>query len=330
MKIMSKKHIRDLRAEASVVNERNVMLMTSSPFLVRLFEAYSTRTALYLLLEFAAGGELCTVYNRHGLYGSQSHAKFYAAGVTLAFEHLHHLLIIHRDLKPENVLLDAKGQPKLADMGLAKVTIGTAQTFCGTPTYVAPEVIRGTGYTHAADWWSLGVLIYELLCGTTPFEGMNPMKVFRRVLAGVEGASFPEHCQGEPGNLIRSLLRNEPCERLPMLPSGMADLEHHRWYRSFSWELFRSHRMKAPFQPKAADIDLGFNDGQKAAPSADEAYEDDGSRWDKDFATVNDELENGETLLGRMSTVISETACRGRNSLVDLAGSRRLSARREG
>jgi serine/threonine protein kinase len=326
MKIMSKKHIRDLGAESSITNERNVMLMTSSPFLVRLFEAYSTRAALYLLLEFASGGELHTVYKRNGLYGRQSHARFYGAGVTLAFEHLHNLHIIHRDLKPENVLLDAKGQPKLADMGLAKVTIGTAQTFCGTPTYVAPEVIRGTGYTHAADWWSLGVLIYELLCGTTPFEGMNPMKIFRKVLAGVEGASFPEHCQGEPGDLIRSLLRDEPHERLPMLPQGLVDLERHRWYRAFNWELFRGQRMKAPFLPKAADSDLGFNDGERVAPSADEEYEDDGSMWDKDFATVNDELgdsesENGETLLERMSTVISGTA---------VSFSRRLSARREG
>ncbi|CAK0788787.1 unnamed protein product, partial [Prorocentrum cordatum] len=289
MKILSKSHIRRLGAEQSIINEKNLMLMTSSPFLVRLFEAYSTPNALYLLLEFAAGGELHTVYNRRGFYGSEKHAKFYAAGVVLAFEHLHDLHIIHRDLKPENVLLDSEGRPKLADLGLAKVTSGTAQTFCGTPTYLAPEVIRGTGYTHSADWWSLGVLIYELLCGTTPFEAVSELKIWRKVVAGVEGTNFPEPCQGDPGDLIRALLCLEPSQRMPVLPAGLEDLQRHRWYRGFDWEPFRDRALRAPYRPKERDFDSGFNSAERAAPSADEPYRDDGSAWDRSFATVVDD-----------------------------------------
>ncbi|CAK0814565.1 unnamed protein product [Prorocentrum cordatum] len=162
-------------------------------------------------------------------------------------------------------------------------------TFCGTPTYLAPEVIRGTGYTHSADWWSLGVLIYELLCGTTPFEAISEMKIWRKVVAGVENTSFPEACQGDPGDLIRALLRSEPSQRMPVLPAGLAELQGHRWYRGFDWDLFRDRALRAPYKPKERDLDQGFSAAERAAPPADEPYSDDGSEWDRNFATVDDD-----------------------------------------
>merc|ERR1719160_2432361 len=198
------------------MNEKRILQMTCSPFIIKLYETYNGAQSLYFLLECALGGELYATYNRKGLHGSEKHAKFYIAGTTLAFEHLHERRIIYRDLKPENLLLTDKGHLKLTDMGLAKFVIGKSYTTCGTPDYFAPEVIASIGHTVSVDWWTLGILIFELMTGHPPFESSDPMGIYMKVMQGIEKVRFPHTCHGQIEELVKSLCKKEPSERLPM------------------------------------------------------------------------------------------------------------------
>merc|ERR1740133_538220 len=145
LKAVSKGYLAQLHMEHSVLNEKRILKMVETPFIVRLLATYNGKEHVYFLLEAALGGELFTTYERLRLYGREEHAKFYVACVTEALAHLHERSIIYRDLKPENLLLDARGYCKLTDFGLAKVSPGVTYTLVGTPDYMAPEVIRATG-----------------------------------------------------------------------------------------------------------------------------------------------------------------------------------------
>merc|ERR1711988_1747413 len=160
--------------------------MTNSTFITKLWETYNGAQSLYFLLEPCLGGELYATYNRKGLHGSEKHCRYYAAGTVYAFEHLHERRIIYRDLKPENLLLNETGHIKITDMGLAKFVIGKTYTTCGTPDYFAPEVIASIGHTHAVDWWTLGILMFELMTGHPPFESSDPMKTYQKVMQGID------------------------------------------------------------------------------------------------------------------------------------------------
>merc|ERR1719413_173354 len=211
--------------QESVMNEKNILIMTNSVFVIKLFETYNSSQTLYFLLEPALGGELYATYNRKGFHGSDKHAKFYVAGVVFAFEHCHQRHIIYRDLKPENLLLTDKGQIKLTDMGLAKFVIGKTFTTCGTPDYFAPEVIASTGHTNAVDWWTLGILLYELLSGHPPFESAYPMQIYSKVMKGINKIQFGPKCQGNAETLVKGLLKKEPSERLSMRPGGTKNIK---------------------------------------------------------------------------------------------------------
>merc|ERR1719421_506780 len=155
------------------MNEKYILSMCNSAFIIKLFQTYNGAQTLYFLMEPALGGELYATYHRKGFHGSEAHAKFYTASVICAFEHLHERRVIYRDLKPENILLDERGYAVLTDMGLAKFAIGRSYTTCGTPDYFAPEMVASTGHTRGVDWWTLGILIYELFTGSPPFESSN-------------------------------------------------------------------------------------------------------------------------------------------------------------
>eukprot|EP00435_Cladocopium_sp_Y103_P049322 s2239_g14.t2 len=175
LKALSKGFVVKSGMQSSVMSEKNVQLMCDSPFIVKLYETYNSPEHLYLLLELALGGELYATYNKRNMWGNEPCAKFYVAGTVLAFEHLHGRKIVFRDLKPENLLLTDKGRVKLTDMGLAKVIHGKTYTTCGTPDYFAPELIASKGHGTAVDWWTLGVLTFELMSGHPPFESATPM-----------------------------------------------------------------------------------------------------------------------------------------------------------
>jgi len=286
MKGLSKGYIVKTGMQESVMNEKNILLMTNSPFIIKLHETYNGQQTLYFLLEPALGGELFATYNRKGFHGSEKHAKFYIAGTVYAFEHCHERRIIYRDLKPENLLLTESGGIKLTDMGLAKFVIGRTYTTCGTPDYFAPEIIASTGHTNAVDWWTVGILLFELLSGHPPFESAYPMQIYSKVMKGISKIAFPPKCQGPAGELIKGLLKKEPSERLAMRPGGTKNIKDHPYYVGFDWDGMWHRRIEPPYKPmvKSAKDIANFSARKEDMPRQLE-YHDDGTGWDEDFAT---------------------------------------------
>ncbi|CAJ1367345.1 unnamed protein product, partial [Effrenium voratum] len=308
MKCVSKGFIVKMGMQDSIINEKNILLMTNSFFIIKLLdpvkmwsqECFNGSQTLYFLMEPALGGELYATYNRKGLHGmlgggepssadsdwtsirplsSEKHTKFYIAGTVCALAHLHERRIIYRDLKPENLLLSEGGQLKLTDMGLAKFVVGKTYTTCGTPDYFSPELIASSGHTIAVDWWTLGILLFELMAGHPPFESPTPMETYSKVMKGIGKVKMPPKCQGAIGDLIKGLLKKEPSERLPMRPGSTQNLKDHKRLGTCKKDLSnftaRKERAWARASWTCAEDDM---------PQQLE-YEDDGSEWDKDFAS---------------------------------------------
>merc|ERR1712232_948847 len=286
MKGLSKGYIVKTGMQESVMNEKNILMMTNSPFIIRLWETYNGQQTLYFLLEPALGGELYATYNRKGFHGSEKHAKYYSAGTVFGFEHLHQRRIIYRDLKPENLLMNDLGHLKITDMGLAKFVIGKTYTTWGTPDYFAPELIASTGHTNAIDWWTLGILIFELMSGHPPFESAYPMQIYSKVMKGIGKVPFPPKCQGPTADMVKALLKKEPSERLPMRPGGVQNMEDHKWFSGFDWDAMFNCTIDVPYKPvvKSKKDIANFSARKEDMPRQIE-YKDDGSGWDKDFAT---------------------------------------------
>jgi len=286
LKALSKGHIVSTSMQQSVMNEKNIMLMTNSEFIVKLYATYNTAQSLLFLLEVALGGELYATYNNKGFYGSEKHARYYLAGVVFAFEHLHDRFVIYRDLKPENVLLNSQGHPKLTDMGLAKFVVGKTYTTCGTPDYFAPEVISTSGHTSAVDWWTLGILLFELMTGHPPFESPSPMQIYAKVMKGIGKVSFPPRCNGPVADLVKALLQRDPADRLPMKASKVQNLRKHKWFATFSWNQMENQTLEPPYKPAVkSTADLANFNARKEDMPPQIHYQDDGSGWDKDFAS---------------------------------------------
>jgi len=284
LKGLSKGYVVQSEMQESVMNEKNIMLMCNSPFIIRLHATYNSSQSLYFLMEVAMGGELYATYNCKGLHGSEKHARFYCAGVVLAFEHLHERHVIYRDLKPENVLLDSQGQPKLTDMGLAKFVIGRTYTTCGTPDYFAPEVIASTGHRCAVDWWTLGILIFELLTGHPPFESPTPMQIYVKVMKGIGKVQFPSKVGSAAIDVIKSILKTDPSERLPMRSGGSKNLKNHKWFAQFDWDAMLVGRITPPYLPVVTSKEdvANFSANEEDKPTQ-LPYYDDGTNWDGEF-----------------------------------------------
>mmetsp|Transcript_51027 Transcript_51027/g.119355 ORF Transcript_51027/g.119355 Transcript_51027/m.119355 type:complete len:809 (-) Transcript_51027:92-2518(-) len=284
LKVLSKGYIVQHNMQTNITNEKQCLAICDSPFIIRLYGTFNTDQYLYFLMEAALGGELYLTYQRKGFYGKSRHARFYAAGVVCAFEHMHQRKIIYRDMKPENLLLDTGGHLKLTDMGLAKFCVGKTYTTCGTPEYFAPELIASKGYTHTVDWWTLGILLFELMSGHSPFEATSPVLCYRNIAAGIQKVTFRAPCIGAVEDLIKGLLAHEPSERLPMRPGGVENICQHSWYHGFDWHAFREHELEPPYKPKVTTPkDLANFDATAADAPEMVHYVDDGSGWDKEF-----------------------------------------------
>jgi cGMP-dependent protein kinase len=268
------------------MSEKNVQIMCDSPFIVKLYETYNGEQSLYLLLELALGGELYATYNKKGMWGNEACAKFYVAGTVFAFEHLHSKKIVFRDLKPENLLLNDEGHTKLTDMGLAKVVAGKTNTTCGTPDYFAPELVKSLGHNHAVDWWTLGILTFELLSGHPPFESASPMQIYAKVTKGINKIQFPKKCKGKAEELIKGLCQQNPNERLPMKKGGTDNVKKHGYFDGFVWADAESLKMTAPYKPTVkSKKDIANFSARKEDMPPQLPFKPDGSEWDKDFAT---------------------------------------------
>jgi len=286
LKALSKGYVVKSGMQQSVMSEKKVQMMCDSPFVVKLYETFNSSQSLYLLLELALGGELYATYNRKGFYGSERHAKYYVSGTLFAFDHLHQRKIIFRDLKPENLLLTEKGAVKLTDMGLAKVVIGKSYTTCGTPDYFAPELIESQGHNQAVDWWTLGILTFELMTGHPPFESPSPMQIYQKVKKGINRVQFPAKIRGPCEDLVKHLCRKEPSERLPMKSGGIENVKTHKWFKDYDWKARQELTMQPPYVPHVKSPKDGSNfNARKEDMPPQVPYKDNGTGWDKDFAT---------------------------------------------
>jgi len=285
LKQLSKGYILKMRTQKGVLREKEIMALCHSPFIIRLFKTFKSKEHLYFLLEAALGGELFALYHKYRFHGSVSKARFYAAAVVFAFDHLHERNVIYRDLKPENLLLDIKGYCKVTDMGLAKIVIGKTYTTCGTPDYFAPEVVQHTGMTKAVDWWTLGVLIHELLSGHAPFEAKDPMETYQKIVRGVNHVTFVYKDRDPKAvDLVQNMLKHAPNERLPVRVGGVANLKNHAWYKGFDWKAMANAQMAAPFVPKVrGPTDISNFKVHESDMPPQIPYVDPGTGWDDDF-----------------------------------------------
>ncbi|XP_032868511.1 cGMP-dependent protein kinase 2-like isoform X1 [Amblyraja radiata] len=246
LKCIKKKHVVDTRQQEHVYSEKNILLQTKCQFIVRLYRTFRDSKYVYLLMEVCLGGELWTVL-RDMCFFEEPTARFCVGCVVEAFDYLHNRGIIYRDLKPENLLLDSDGYVKMADFGFAK-RIGLGKktwTFCGTPEYVAPEIIMNKGHDFGADYWSLGILVFELLTGNPPFTGPDAIETYNMILKGMEQVDFPKRIPNRPADLIRRLCKVNPTERLGNKKNGINDIRKQKWFQGFDWEGLRTRKMKS-------------------------------------------------------------------------------------
>lgn len=284
MKAVSKGMLVEMQLQHSVSIEKAVMQATCSQYLVKMAATFNRNDRLYFLLEAVMGGDLYTVYRRFDLFGSEAHARFYAACAVRGFEHLHERRILYRDLKMENLVLDLRGYCKLCDFGTSTFDFDEAFTMCGTPEYMSPEVVCGNGHGPAADWWSMGVLVYELVLSVTPFAEDEPLQIFAKAKAGIEKVEgFAE--RHEPwAELVRGFCRQDPKQRLPMLAGGTDNVRAQEWYRGFDWDALDAGQLQAPHTPPCSGPeDLCNFAGEEQECPLELPYVDQGDGWDASF-----------------------------------------------
>ncbi|XP_066259668.1 cGMP-dependent protein kinase, isozyme 2 forms cD4/T1/T3A/T3B isoform X2 [Euwallacea similis] len=283
LKQMKKSQIVETRQQQHIMSEKEIMGEANCDFIVKLYKTFRDAKYLYMLMESCLGGELWTVLRDKG-YFDDTTTRFYTACVVQAFDYLHSRNIIYRDLKPENLLLDAKGYVKLVDFGFAKKLHAGRKTwtFCGTPEYVAPEVILNKGHDISADYWSLGVLMFELLTGTPPFNGSDPMKTYNVILKGIDAIDFPKNITRNATALIKKLCRDNPAERLGYQKGGISDIQKHKWFDGFNWEGLVNRTLTPPILPKIRSVTDSSN-FDPYPPDEGGLPPDDLSGWDSSF-----------------------------------------------
>jgi len=271
LKCQAKRSIVESGLQEHVLNEMRVMRKINHPYIAKLYVALQDKQYIYFVLELLQGGELFTHLRNRGKLTEQT-ARFYAATVVYAFSTLHAKKIAYRDLKPENLVMDSKGYVKLVDFGLAKQLLsGKTWTLCGTPDYLAPEIILNEGHDLAVDYWALGVLIFEMVVGAPPFYAEDPMEVYEKILSG--NPSMPTFFTRNLSDLIKKLLRSQQGKRLGNTRGGTAAVVKHKWFSSFDWASIENGEAKAPYMPtiKSKDDVTNFDqfDEGDVAPTSD-------------------------------------------------------------
>uniref|UniRef100_A0A671VZB8 cGMP-dependent protein kinase n=1 Tax=Sparus aurata TaxID=8175 RepID=A0A671VZB8_SPAAU len=283
LKVLKKRHILDTSQQGHILSERRIMMEAHSPFIIRLYRTFRDSKYLYMLLEACLGGELWTQLRDRGSFDDGT-TRFYTGCVIEALACLHSRGIIYRDLKPENIILDSRGYAKLVDFGFAKkVGLGKKTwTFCGTPEYVAPEIILNKGHDSSADCWSLGILVFELLSGSPPFSGSDPMKTYNIILRGIDMIEFPKKITKSAANLIKRLCRDNPSERLGNQKNGVKDIQKHKWFEGFNWEGLRQGTIDSPFTP-TVEGPLDNSNFDYFPEDTEDPPVDEESGWDLEF-----------------------------------------------
>ncbi|KAG8590022.1 hypothetical protein GDO81_006598 [Engystomops pustulosus] len=248
MKVLKKATLK-VRDRVRTKMERDILVEVNHPFIVKLHYAFQTEGKLYLILDFLRGGDLFTRLSKEVMF-TEEDVKYYLAELALALDHLHTLGIIYRDLKPENILLDEEGHIKLTDFGLSKESVDhekKAYSFCGTVEYMAPEVVNRRGHTQSADWWSFGVLMFEMLTGTLPFQGKDRKETMTMILKAKLG--MPQFLTPEAQSLLRMLFKRNPTNRLGAGPDGVEEIKRHPFFSTIDWNKLYRREIQPPFKP---------------------------------------------------------------------------------
>ncbi|ELU05137.1 hypothetical protein CAPTEDRAFT_20457 [Capitella teleta] len=249
--IISRDEVDSLMSEKRIFEVANG---TRHPFLVNLFAAFQTKDHVCFVMEYSCGGDL--MMHIHNDVFSEQRSVFYAACVVLGLQYLHQNQIVYRDLKLDNLLLDAQGFVKIADFGLCKEGMGfgdRTSTFCGTPEFLAPEVLTETSYTRSVDWWGLGVLIFEMLVGESPFPGDDEEEVFDSIVN--EEVRYPRFLSTEAVTIMRRLMRKNPEKRLGSSERDAEDVKKQAFFKGMQWEELLARRMKPPFVPTVRNLE---------------------------------------------------------------------------
>ena len=253
LKVLKKDFIIRKNQVEHTKTERSVLGYARHPYIVGLTMAFQTADKLFFVLDYCAGGELFFHLGKLGRF-PEERTKFYAAQITLALEYVHKLGVIYRDLKPENVLLDHKGNIRLTDFGLSKEGVrghsSGASSFCGTPEYIAPEVLKRQGHGRAVDWWSLGALTFEMISGLPPFYSRNRDTMFDKIMKA--DISFPPFMSGEAQDILSKLLERDPKERLGSGEGDADELKVHPFFRGSDWAELAKGTMSPPWVPTVA------------------------------------------------------------------------------
>jgi serum/glucocorticoid-regulated kinase 2 len=254
LKTIRKAHIAQRPGEIThILAERTVLALVNNPFIVPLKFSFQNPDKLYLVMSFVNGGELFYHLQREGKF-NQDRSRFYAAELLCALEHLHGFNVVYRDLKPENILLDYTGHIALCDFGLCKLNMSESEktnTFCGTPEYIAPELLESQGYTKTVDWWTLGVLLYEMMTGLPPFYDENVNTMYQRILT--DPLNFPADMPSEAKSVMIGLLQRDPTRRLGV--NGGEEIKRHQFFaRYIDWSKLLAKRIPPPFKPSVESV----------------------------------------------------------------------------
>lgn len=285
LKMLQKSQIVALRQQTNIMNEKRILQSISHPFILKLYQTYKDQHCLYMLLELVQGGELFNRLQSSGGAVSVSDARFYAACVLDAFDHLHARKILYRDLKPENLLIDDEGYIKVVDFGFAKVVKDRTYTLCGTPEYLAPELVLGKGHDKGVDYWALGILIYEMAAGYSPFadhRDSDQMVICKNILKGQ--LEFPSKVSDSKlRDAVKKLLAPKISDRLGCQKGGAGDVKKHTFFRSIDWAKLSKRKVSTPWKPTIRSKTDTSNFDEYDEEDYVEPYRDDGSNWDREF-----------------------------------------------
>ena len=258
MKSLKKDVLLDMDQVQSTILEKKILQSLDHPFLVGMVFCFQTEERIYFIMPFIRGGELFQHLRKEKFF-KEDKARFYAASMGIALEYLHNHGIVYRDIKPENILIGEDGYLKLIDFGMAKMLKGNekAMSFCGTPEYLAPEIIIGEGHNRAADWWSYGILLFEMLCGIPPFYCENTERMYD-LITNAE-LRFPKRIQLSENakDLIKKLLIKKQDKRLGV-EKGFEEIKSHPFFQGFDFDALLAKKLEAPFIPVLKDsLDVG-------------------------------------------------------------------------
>ncbi|XP_064486968.1 putative protein kinase C delta type homolog isoform X4 [Ornithodoros turicata] len=241
--------LEDDDVECTMVERRVLALGTQHPFLCKLFCTFQSESHLFFVMEFLNGGDLMFHIQQSGRF-DQNRARFYAAEIVCALKFLHKRGIVYRDLKLDNLCIDAEGHVRIIDFGMCKLRVyrKLPRAFCGTPEYMAPEIIKGLHYNQSVDWWSFGILLYEMLIGQSPFNGTDEDELFWSVCN--EEAYYPRFLSKEAKSLLVLLLDKDPEKRLGMSTCAAGDVSDQPFFRPINWEKLERKEVEPPFKPK--------------------------------------------------------------------------------